>query len=128
MIFFAILFGVGFALGLIRVSWLEPKLGVRVAELIEAPFMFLAIVMAGRWIGKQLRIGYGAAAKLAVGALAAGLILGADVVVGVGLRGMTVLEVFASRDPISGSVYYALLVLTAAAPWLFGRSDGAGSA
>ncbi|MCX7608291.1 MAG: hypothetical protein N2049_03610 [Anaerolineales bacterium] len=117
-IYFAILFGVGFALGLIRVPLLEPRLGVRAAQLIEAPLMFLAIVLAGRWIGRQLTGGYSSGAKLAVGILAAGLILGADVAVGVGLRSMTLVEVFSSRDPVSGFVYYMLIGLSAIAPWL----------
>lgn len=125
-IYFAILFGVGFVLGLIRVPLLEPRLGVRVAELIEAPFMFLAIILAGRWVGRKLGIGYGAAAKLAVGGLAAGLVLGADVLVGVGLRGMSVLEVVTSRDPVSGSVYYGLVAWAAAAPWILSRSRATG--
>lgn len=121
-IYFAILFGVGFVLGLIRVPLLEPRMGVRVAELIEAPFMFFAIILAGRWVGRKLGIGYGGAVKLAVGALASGLVLGADIVVGVSLREMSVLEVFTSRDQISGSVYYGLVAWAAAAPWIMSRS------
>ncbi len=63
---------------------------------------------------------------LGVGALAAGLVLAADVFVGVGIRSMSVVEVFVTRDPISGAVYYALVGFTAVAPWLFGRNAGAG--
>ena len=125
-IYFAILFGVGFVLGLIRVPLLEPRLGLRVAELIEAPFMFLAIILAGRWVGGKVGIGYGGAVKLAVGALAAGLVLGADIVVGVSLREMSVLEVFTSRDPVSGSVYYGLIAWAGAAPWIMSRSRATG--
>ncbi|MBP8980809.1 MAG: hypothetical protein KBG09_06155 [Syntrophobacterales bacterium] len=125
-IYFAIVFGVGFVLGPIRVLWLEPRLGVRLAELIEAPFMCLAIILAGRWVGQSLRSRSGEAAMLGVGALAAGLVLAADVFVGVGIRSMSVVEVFVTRDPISGAVYYALVGFTAVAPWLFGRNAGAG--
>lgn len=120
-IYFVIVFGVGFALGPIRVLWLEPRLGVRLAELIEAPLMFLAIVIAGRWVGQHLRDDYGASGRLAIGAVAAGLVLVSDLLVGVGLRGMSVVEVFTTRDPVSGSVYYALVALTAVAPWLLCR-------
>lgn len=126
-VYFAVLFGVGFALGLIRVPVLEPRLGVRAAELLEAPLMFIAIVLTGRWIGRQLHHGYSTVAKLAVGVLAAGLILVADLAVGVGLRGMTVLEVFTSRDPVSGLVYYALVGLSAIAPWLMSHSRVTGA-
>lgn len=125
-IYFAILFGVGFVLGLIRVPLLEPRLGVRVAELIEAPFMFLAIILAGRWVGRKLGIGSSGAVKLAVGALAAGLVLGADVVVGVSLLEMSVLEVFTSRDSVSGSVYYGLVAWASVAPWIMSPSRATG--
>jgi hypothetical protein len=123
-IYFGAVFGVGFLLGPIRVLWLEPRLGERAAQLIEAPFMLLATVLAGRWVGGHLRSGYGACARLAIGALAAGLVLLADLGVGVGLRGMTMAEVFGGRDPVSGAVYYALVALMALAPWALARKGG----
>jgi hypothetical protein len=127
-IYFALVFGVGFALGPIRVLWLEPRVGVRTAELIEAPFMFLAIVLAGRWVGRRLSgKGGGTMTRLAVGLAAAGLVLAFDVAVGVGLRGMSVAQVFTERDPVSGTVYYALVALTAIAPAVLGRPGNARS-
>lgn len=120
-IYFALVFGVGFVLGPVRVLWVEPRVGSRLAELIEAPFMLTAIVLAGRWVGGRLRAGYGPGARLGVGLLAAALVLAADVGVGVGLRGMTVTGVFTARDPVAGAVYYLLVGWTALAPWVFGR-------
>lgn len=120
-IYFAIVFGVGFALGPIRILGLEPRLGVRTAELIEAPVMLLAVILAARWVGRRLCAGFSPAARLGVGLVAAGIVLIADMAVGVGLRDMSFLEVFTARDPVSGSVYYALVALTAVAPWVFGR-------
>lgn len=119
-IYFALVFGVGFALGPVRVLWLEPRFGLRAAELIESPFMLVAIILAGRWVGRRLCSARSGAFRLSVGLLAAGLVLAADVGVGVGLRGMSVTEVFTQRDPVSGSMYYALVALTAVAPWLLG--------
>lgn len=127
VLYFAILFGIGFMLGPIRVYWLEPRVGVRIAELIESPFMLLAIILAGRWVGRQLGIGYTEVSKLAVGAVAAVLILGADLLVGVGLRKMSALEVFISRDPISGFIYYLLVALAAVTPWMMSRATAKGS-
>lgn len=120
-IYFALVFGAGFALGPIRVLWLEPRIGARAAELVEAPFMLLAIVLAGRWVGRRVRSGGSTMRSLGVGVTAAGVVLAADLAVGVGLRGMTVAQVFTGRDPVSGAVYYGLVALTAVAPWLFGR-------
>lgn len=119
-IYFALVFGAGFTLGPIRVLLLEPRLGVRMAELIEAPLMLLAIVLAAHWITRTRCGRCTPAARLGIGLVTAGLVLAADIAVGVGLRGMTVIEVFTGRDPVSGPVYYALVLLTASAPWLMG--------
>jgi hypothetical protein len=48
MLYFAVVFGVGFLLGPIRVLWLEPKLGPTGASLCEAPFLLLTMVIAAR--------------------------------------------------------------------------------
>jgi len=47
-LYFAAVFAVGFVLGAIRTLWVEPELGTRVAELIEAPMMLLVVVFAAR--------------------------------------------------------------------------------
>lgn len=121
LIYFGVVFGVGFVLGPFRVLLLEPRLGTRTAELAEAPVMLLAITLAGRWVGRRLCTGSSPVALLGVGVLAAALVLTADVAVGVGLRGMSVAQVFTARDPVSGTVYYLLIALFAAMPWVWGR-------
>jgi hypothetical protein len=47
LLYFLAVFGAGFALGPIRVLWLEPRLGVVAATLCEAPFLLLAMIAAG---------------------------------------------------------------------------------
>jgi len=121
-LYFALVFGAGFVFGTLRVTLLLPRIGERAAELIESPFMLAAMLLAARWVVGRSRAT--ASALLGSGLLAAALVLVADVAVGVGLRGMTFAEVFTDRDPISGSVYYALVVLFALLPWLFARRRG----
>jgi hypothetical protein len=58
--------------------------------------------------------------------MAAGSVLVADLCVGVGLRGMAAVKVFTERDPLSGSVYYALVALMAVAPWILARPSATG--
>jgi hypothetical protein len=60
--------------------------------------------------------------SLAIGLLALGFLLAAEFAVGVGLRGLTPMEVVVNRDLVSGTVYYVSLVVFAAAPWLWSRS------
>ena len=54
--YFALVFGTGFLLGIIRVPFLVPRLGVRTAELIEMPFMFVAILFAARYVVRRFAL------------------------------------------------------------------------
>jgi hypothetical protein len=116
--YFALVFGTGFALGTIRTLWIVPRLGIRTAELLEAPFMLVAIWLAGGWIGRRFSIAEGSAARVAVGVLALALLLAAKILMGVAFQGLSLVEVFTKHDPVSGSIYYALLGVFAAMPWL----------
>ena len=48
MLYFLMVFGVGFLLGPMRVYLLEPRLGETMATLCEAPFLLIVIVLAAR--------------------------------------------------------------------------------
>ncbi|MBM4254966.1 MAG: hypothetical protein FJ147_03615 [Deltaproteobacteria bacterium] len=120
-VYFSLVFGTGFVLGILRVLVLVPLVGTRAAELIEMPFMLLAIMVAARWLYRRFATAITLHAWLAVGLLAMGLVLVADVFVGVGLRGMALTEVMFNRDPVSGTVYYVLLVVFALMPYCVAR-------
>ena len=45
MLYFVFVFGAGFLLGPIRILWIVPRLGTRVAELLEAPIMFVITIV-----------------------------------------------------------------------------------
>lgn len=118
-LYFCCVFGIGFLLGPIRILALEPRFGVRIAELIEAPFMLATIVLVSHWVGGKIRADASLFQRLGVGMVASLCILAADLAVGVRLRDMTMLEVFTERDPVSGPIYYALVVVASLAPWWF---------
>jgi hypothetical protein len=120
-VYFALVFGAGFLLGPVRVLALEPRVGKRAAEGIEAPVLLLAITLAGRWVARRRCEGFSSAARLGVGLTAAAGVLTADAAVGVGLRGMTVAAVFTERDVVSAAIYYGLIAVFAITPWLWGR-------
>ena len=121
LIYFAAVFGAGFVLGTIRVLLIVPLIGVRAAELSEMPLMLVVIVFAARWVTGRFCREFGASKLLGAGLLAVMLVLVADVIVGVGLRKMTLVQVFTERDAVSGPVYYLLLVIFAVAPGCVGR-------
>jgi hypothetical protein len=51
-LYFVLVFAVGFVLGTVRTLWAVPRLGVRTAELMEAPIMFGVSILAARWVAK----------------------------------------------------------------------------
>ena len=114
--YFALVFGAGFALGCIRVPFLVPALGERGAELLEAPFMLAAIILAARWVVQKFPEAKSQAVP--IGIIAVGLLLFAELMVGVLIAGKSPWEIFFNRDPISGSVYYALVGVFALMPAL----------
>jgi hypothetical protein len=119
--YFGIVFGVGFALGSVRVVFLVPRFGERMAELAEMPFMFLAIVLAAGHIVRRYGPTVTSLGWTVVGVIALTLLVVAELLLAVVLAGRGFGEYVASRDPISGSVYLAMLLVFAAMPWLLTR-------
>jgi hypothetical protein len=114
-------FAAGFLFGTFRVLLLVPLMGDRYAELCETPFMFVAIILIARWINTTYCRDYSNSRLLSIGLIAVSLILLADILVGISLRGMTFSEVFLIRDSVSDTVYYCLLIIFALMPWILGR-------
>jgi hypothetical protein len=120
VLYFGFVFGVGFVLGTIRVLWIVPRLGTRLAELMEAPVMLVATVLAARWVVGRLS-SPAPAARLGVGLVALGLLLVAEFTVSLWLRGLTFREYVATRDPVAGTVYIVMLGVFAVMPLLVAR-------
>jgi hypothetical protein len=118
VVYFLVVFGAGFVLGPIRVLWLVPRVGVRMAELLEMPIMLLMIVLAARWIARRFAVPSATATRFGMGLVALALLLTAEFMLVRWLQGMTVREYLAARDPVSGAVYLAMLSVFAAMPWL----------
>jgi MFS family permease len=117
-LYFAAIFGAGLMLGTLRVLWLVPQVGSRAAELIEMPFMLAVMLVAARWIVRRLAVPPRPIARLTMGGLALLLLLATEFGVVLSLRGMSLTEYWGGLDPVSGSVYYALLGLYALLPLL----------
>jgi hypothetical protein len=116
LLYFALVFGAGFALGPVRVLWVVPQLGTRAAELLEAPIMLAVIVVAARWVTRKLAVPPAPSSRIGMGVLALVLLLIAEFKLVLPLRGMTFDDYFAARDPVSGTVYYLLLGALAVMP------------
>jgi len=119
--YFAIVFGAGFVFGTVRVMWLVPTVGVRVAELTELPLMLAVVFFAARWVNRRFLTERDQSTRLTVGVVAFALLLLAELILGVTLGGLTPKEVFLDHDPVSGTAYYLSLCAFALMPWCLGR-------
>jgi hypothetical protein len=121
LLYFALTFGAGFVLGPIRILWAVPRFGERTAELMEAPIMLLVTILAARWVIRRPTAPTTKSGRLGVGLVALGLLFAAEFTVVLWLRGLSVGEYVANRDPVAGVVYLVMLVLFGVMPVLVGR-------
>jgi len=117
----ALVFSAGFALGMVRVPFLVPRLGERIAELLEAPVMLVVIFLASRHIVRRYGLASSPSRALMVGVFALVLLAAAELLFMAVLQGRPVADYVSNRDRISGSVYLACLLLYALMPWLHAR-------
>jgi hypothetical protein len=122
-LYFAIVFGVGFLLGPIRLLWVVPRLGARVAEILEAPIMLVVSMAAARWIVLKVSLLPTTTKRLGMGGAGLALMIVAEFLLVLPLRGVSLREYFATRDPVAGTVYYATLALFALMPLLVARKQ-----
>ncbi|MEM8808205.1 MAG: hypothetical protein AAGF01_19460 [Cyanobacteria bacterium P01_G01_bin.38] len=121
ILYFAIVFSVGFIFGIVRVLWAVPLFGTRVAELLETPFMFVATILTARWVVNLLAIPPRGWVRLGMGLAALSCLLIAEFEIVLRLRHVTIAEYLANRDPVAGAVYYVMLYLFAIMPWVISR-------
>jgi type IV secretory pathway TrbD component len=119
--YFAVVFGAGLVLGVVRTVFVAPRLGDRLAELAELPLMLLIVCLVARRLVRR-ESGLTAQAEwLAVGCLAFGLMLLTEFTLVLWIRGLSLSTYLANRDPVSGGAYLASLVVFAICPWLVFR-------
>lgn len=121
VLYFALVLGTGFVMGMIRVPFLVPRLGERYAELLEMPFMFVAIVLAARYVVRHFALAASLPVRLKVGFAALAMSVVAELLLATVLQGRSLVEFVASRDPVSGAVYLAMLLLFALMPAILAR-------
>jgi hypothetical protein len=103
--YFAIVFALSFALGALRVLFLVPRFGECGAALVEIPVMLAFSWFACRWIVGHLSVPRDAGTRLEMGAVAFGLLMLAEVCLGVFALGRSVTEHlagYASPDRLLG--------------------------
>lgn len=115
-LYFAVVFGVGFVLGIIRVLGVSPRFGERTAEVMESPIMLLVIILAARWVVRRLSLPKTVEARLGAGSIALAFMLAAEFLVVVAVRHISITDYLAGRDVVGGIIYLVMLVIFAAMP------------
>ena len=121
VLYFTLVFGAGFVLGTFRILWVVPRFGIRMAELMETPIMFVVTIVAARWIVRRFAVPSTLQSRLGMGCIALGLLLVAEFTLVLWFRGLSISEYLASQDPVSGIVYYAMLGVFTIMPLLVAR-------
>lgn len=120
-IYFVLVFGAGFGLGVIRTLFVVPRVGMRTAELLEMPFVLLVTVAAARWTVVRFAAPLSTYAGLGMGCIALLLMLAAEFGLVLRVRGLSIRQYLATRDPVSGTAYYVMLVVFALMPLLVSK-------
>jgi hypothetical protein len=123
VLYFALVFGAGLVLGPIRILWVVPHFGARIAELMETPIMLVVIILSARWIVRRFAVPATLPSRLSMGCVALALLLVAEFTLVLWLRGLSISEYLATRDPVSGTVYYLMLVVFALMPLVVARKQ-----
>lgn len=124
VLYFAIVFATGLLLGPFRILWVVPRFGPRMAELMEAPIMLVVVIVGARWTTGRLAVPPALAPRLGMGCVALALLLTAEFTLVRPLRGLSIPEYVASRDPVSGLAYAGALGAFALMPLALARSGG----
>ena len=121
VLYFTLVFGAGFVLGTIRTLWVVPRVGARAAELMETPIMLVVTIVVAGWVVRHLAVPPALSIRLGMGGIALVLLLLAEFSFVLWLRGLSIREYLATRDPVSGTVYYLMLVIFAIMPLIVAK-------
>lgn len=121
LLYFVLVFSVGFVLGTVRTLWIAPQIGARAAELLETPVMLAVSFAAARWVARRLAVPHTMSRRLGMGMIALVLLLLTEFTLVLWLRGLSISQYLATRDPVSGTVYYVALAIFAVMPAMVER-------
>lgn len=118
VLYFLLVFGLGFLLGSLRVFLLAPWLGETLSVILELPLMLAAAWFICRALVRRFGVPATAAARLGMGALAFLLLIAAEITLGLTLFARSPDEVAAGFRTSAGLLGLVGQLLFAIFPWL----------
>lgn len=102
--YFAIVFSLAFALGIVRTLLVAPRTGDVVAVLVETPFVLLASWFAARWCTRRFSVPAQAPDRLAMGLAAFSLLMTVETALGLVLFGRPLAQQLAAFGTPAGAI------------------------
>lgn len=115
--YFVIIFSLGFVLGALRVTLIIPRIGELAATLLEVPVILAASWFVSGWLMKRLHVGPDTRVRLLMGAVAFGLTMIAEPLLGQFFSRPISVQLAALQQP-AGMVGLAGQVLFGLMPWI----------
>jgi hypothetical protein len=118
VVYFLLLYGIGFLLGATRELLLAPRFGVVVASALEALPMLAAIFHFAPLIARRFGVAPRSGGRMLMGFFGLVLLIGAEIAMTRAMRGLSPQEWLAHFASVEGVIYAALLAAFAAMPWV----------
>jgi hypothetical protein len=118
VIYFLLVFAVGWISGPIRELWAVPQFGRMTATLSEAVIMLIAMTVAALWVIRRFEVPQTLSDTLSIGLIAIGLLVPAEVAGVVWVRGLSLREYLASFVTAPGIISLLMFLVFGAMPTL----------
>jgi|SRR5215472_5844773 len=121
LIYFLLVFVLGWVLGPIRELWAVPRFGRMTALLFEAVIMLIAMILSSRWVMKHFNVPAALGSTIPMGLVALGILAPAEIAGVLWVRGLSPQEYLASFVTAPGVISAVMFLLFAAIPSLTTR-------
>jgi len=118
LIYFLLIFALGWVLGPIRELWAVPQFGRITALLFEAVMMLIAMVVSSRWVMRRFNVPQTLGSTIPMGLVALAILAPAEIAGVLWVRGLSRREYLASFVTTSGVISLVMFLLFAAMPTL----------
>ena len=118
VIYFLLLFALGWIMGPIRELWAVPKFGRMTALLVEAIIMLIAMIVAAGWVTLRFDVPQTLGSTIPVGLVALAILAPAEIAGVLWVRGQSLQDYTASFVTAPGVISLVMFVLFAVMPTL----------
>jgi hypothetical protein len=122
VVYFLLVFAVGWVLGPIRELWAVPQFGRMAAMLSEAVILLIAMTVTARWVVRRFEVPRTLFDTLSIGLIAIGLLFPAEIAGVVWVRGLSFQEYVASFVTGLGVISLVMFLVFGAMPTLVTRA------